>query len=267
MLARVLGLVGSAAPKPADGAITLVPPSDARRRLRELQRGLAMAEAALIDAQSATERARAVVREAEDAEEALTLAERAAQEASATWAAGGAVGDLPPAAQRLLEAADRARTRAYQAKLKAKGAETVLAQNQFDSRNRGAILSTEREALMARDQAREAVGVAVREVLQIEVITPALQRAGALHRELEAELNHLLPVWQVLRMSTNVHKFAGGSADLHDALAKLSRFKEPSTQLYSNNTVTRPPEQRRLQDAIDRFGTSLMTDADAEYEP
>jgi len=274
MLSEILTkMINGAAPRapyaPGFGPSDETPPppvlaTDPRQRLREAQRALALTEAALDRSRDATARARAAVREAADAEENLRTAELAAESASREWAAAGAEGKLPQEAQHLLEAADRARTRAYQAQLKARGAELALSQNQFDSAGRGSILQSEREALAARDRAKEAVALAARGVLEAEIAAPALDRAEELRRQLDAELSRLLPLWQVLRYSRNVHSFAGGSQELHDELSRLGTHAETARQLPRDNTIGRSAEQRDAERVLAAFGEALMTNAEAQ---
>jgi len=256
MLSQILTkMISSAAPRPPyapDFDPTPVTPvaTDPRKRLREAQRDLALAEAALDRSRDATARARAAVREAAEA-------------ASTDWAAAGAQGEPPASVQTLIQKADAARTRAYAKKLIANGAELALSQSAFDSSTRGTILETEREALVARDNAKYAVARAVRSVLEAEVAAPALDRAEELRAALDAELTRLLPLWQTLRMSSNVLPFAGSPKELQDELERLATHGETARQLPRDNTITRCPEQRDAEKALAAYGQRLMTDAEA----
>ena len=269
MLSQILTkMISSAAPRPPyapDFDPTPVTPvaTDPRKRLREAQRDLALAEAALDRSRDATARARAAVREAAEAQEDLRIAERAAEAASTDWAAAGAQGEPPASVQTLIQKADAARTRAYAKKLIANGAELALSQSAFDSSTRGTILETEREALVARDNAKYAVARAVRSVLEAEVAAPALDRAEELRAALDAELTRLLPLWQTLRMSSNVLPFAGSPKELQDELERLATHGETARQLPRDTTITRCPEQRDAEKALAAYGQRLMTDAEA----
>jgi hypothetical protein len=73
-----------------------------------------------------------------------------------------------------------------------------------------------------------------------------------------------LPLWQVLRMSTNWYRFAGGANELHAEHERLTTHATAARQLSRDNTVTRPPEQYAAETALAEFGKRLISDADAQ---
>ena len=229
--------------------------ADVREQLRLAQTRREEAGKLLEVATAATERARQAIRDAAGAEEEAAKAEADYVASAASWAAGGAQSDIigDPA---LFARAEEARTRAYRAKLAAKGAAAALQATVWDEtldRARSvAITQAEADARDRLERADRDIGKAVAAILVAEV-EPTLERALELH----AELVSLLPLLRGFsRMCRQNVTFRPASDELARQLEQVQALPKVDENRLSN-----------LMQPWIRFGNRLLEDGEASFEP
>jgi len=243
-----LRAVTSAALPPA-----LPPTPSVRDELRALQARRVDADMALQVAIAGTERARQTIRDAALAEEDAAAAEAEYVASAATWAANGALGDV--GSQDLIERAEKARARAYRARLAAKGATAALTARTWDEkleRARSAeITQAEADARDALKRVDNEIGEAAGAMLVAE-IEPTLERAMQLHSELVGLLPLLVGFTRMSKQNTPFRGKSGEIVEQINIVRSLPKFDDN--------------EMFELMQPWLKFGRQLMADPDSLFD-